>query len=115
NDTLLNRLQTSVYHHPALIPALTWDAQDTVLPKPIISAFDQDDEEVRLAWNEIDADQSLFTALQACYERQWETKILEEKKIDLDKWKGNKKLEKVRLSFIDRYGKMGEILEIEVK
>src|SRR5699024_8970865 len=30
NDTLLNRLQTSVYRHPALIPALTWDAQDPV-------------------------------------------------------------------------------------
>lgn len=115
NDTLLNRLQTSVYRRPALIPALTWDAQDSILPKPIISAFDQDDEEVRLAWNEIDAHQSLFTALQACYEGQWETKILGEKKLDLDKLKGNKKLEKVRLSFIDRYGQMGEILEIEVK
>ena len=69
----------------------------------------------RRPWNEIDAHQSLFTALQACYEGQWETKILGEKKLDLDKLKGNKKLEKVRLSFIDRYGQMGEILEIEVK
>lgn len=112
NDTLLNRLKNTVYKNPALVPPLTWDANGVLLLSPVLTVYDKKENELQLAWEKENKNNAVFTLVQSQYGEAWETKITGTNTLDLSLKKKGETLNKIRLTFIDRYGQLGESLEI---
>lgn len=112
NDTLLNRLKNTVYKNPALVPPLTWDAKDAPLISPVLTLYDKKENELQMAWEKENKNNAIFTLIQSQYGETWETKVTGRNTLDLSLQKNDETLNKIRLTFVDRYGQLGESLEI---
>lgn len=112
NDSLLNRLKNTVYKNPALVPPLTWDAPNDSLLSPVLKVYEKKENELHVAWENENKNNAIFVLVQSQYGETWETKITGKSALDLSLQKNGETLNKIRLTFVDRYGQLGESLEI---
>lgn len=114
NDTLQERLKATVYRKKALIPVLAWDAKGAILPKPVLKKFQKHENIVEISWSKLASNKSNFTVLQAKYGSYWEVKIVGKRHVLIPQEKKGENLKKIELSFIDRYGRKGKGLNLEI-